>query len=518
MRHRPLAAVLLLSTLFFSVLLYLRFRTYDLVSVGLCRVAPFSSSCTTAPGHMLSPTSSELSTQKINPSVHSTRTRGRISLSIGSINIRFSRDATYDSTHTLLSSLEHILSAARRPIDPNTQFPSFALTAGSPYLMRQYGGERSWRLRGPKIADTALFGDWDVFALQEVLDGQYDDLVHWLGDEYDHAGVGRDDGKRAGEAVPVFWRRDTFELVNSAQGGVGKDGVEHFWLSDTPEVVGSVGWDAALTRMCTHVSLRLLATREIVHVFSTHYDHQGVRARAKSSELIVKRARAAAAHTKRFYLSQPPTQSQSQGLEEPLVVLIGDLNSPRNEGSWSTLVSPHYGLAANSTGATFLDTALSVPTRRTSPLLTDNEDPQRSELASGRKLPPPTSGGGGVLSEPVGPLRTFTDFSPSPRNAIDDRIDFIMLLDNSAVLDETRPDAVLDHSPSPPPPEKGEARVHWVRDTHASSGKHDARTGEDRWRIRTFGTLPNWSEGDAGFLISDHRPVTARIQRTFFTA
>ncbi|TKY90916.1 hypothetical protein EX895_000914 [Sporisorium graminicola] len=525
MRHRPLATLLLLSTLAFSLLLYLRFRTYDLVSVGLCRVAPSSSSCSSPRLDMLQvPSSSELITQKVHPAHYLGRTRGRISLSIGSINIRYSRDAAYDSTHSMLSTLGNMLSAARMGgVEPSAQFASsidpHARVPPSPYLTKQYHGERSWLLRGPKVADVALFNDWDIFAFQEVLDGQYGNLIDWLGEEYGHAGVGRDDGDRAGEAVPVFWRRDTFEAVSADQGGIGKDGVEHFWLSPTPSVVGSVGWDAALTRMCTHVSLRLLATREIIHVFSTHYDHQGVVARAKSSELIVERARNASAHTRSFYATlSPPRQQQ---LSDPLVVLIGDLNSPRNEGSWSTLVSPHYGLRANSSGATFLDTALSVPTRFKSPLLTDNEDPLRSEYASGRKLPPPPSDGeaakGGILSEPLGPLRTFTDFQPSPRRAIDDRIDFIMLLDNQAVLDQTRPDAVLDHSSSPPPPQR---RLQTGEGASSSSpspgGERRTRTDQpdQRWRIRSFGTLPNWSETDAGFLISDHRPVTARIQRT----
>nr|CDI51615.1 conserved hypothetical protein [Melanopsichium pennsylvanicum 4] len=460
--------------------------------------------------------------------IHPGRERGRITLSIGSINVRYSRNAAYDSTQSMLSSLQNLLTAARKGEGPS-QFASVIdpYAVASPYLMQQYRGERSWLLRGPKMADVPLFHDWDIFAFQEVLDGQYNNLINWLGEEYDHAGVGRDDGKRAGEAVPVFWRRDTFELVNKDNGGIGETGVEHFWLSATPEIVASVGWDAALTRMCTHVSLRLLATDEVIHVFSTHYDHQGVVARAKSSELIVDRARKASENTKAFY----KTQSFPNQLEEPLVVLIGDLNSPRNEGSWSTLVSPHYDLPANSTGSTFLDTALSMPSRFTSPLLTDNEDPHRSELASGQKLPrpPPTDASqAGILSEPLGPLRTFTDFQPSPRKAIDDRIDFIMLLDNQAVLDQTRKDTKLDHSISPPPPQKAGSAVVFARQVTSTSDASNFKTIEDkvelkksqtqeamdeRWRIRSFGTLPNWSEGDAGFLISDHRPVMARIQR-----
>lgn len=525
MCHR-LLAVLLLVTFAFGLLLLTRFRTYDFVSVGLCRVAPFSASCWSARLDMFLPTTSEMATQKLHTAQHG-RSKGRVALSIGSINIRYSRDTLYDSTHSMLSSIENSINVARLGTGPSSQLvaslDTHDIDPPSPFLMRKYHGERSWLLRGPKVADVVLFNNWDIFAFQEVLDGQYGNLIEWLGQEYDHAGVGRDDGHRAGEAVPVFWRRDTFERVNESQGGIGPDGVEHFWLSPTPNVVGSVGWDAALTRMCTHVSLRLLATDEIIHVFSTHYDHQGVVARSKSSELIVERARKASARTKAFYTlrKSPPSQS------EPLVVLIGDLNSPRNEGSWSTLVSPHYHLEANSTGATFLDTALSLPTRRKSPLLTDNEDPLRSKFASGRKLPPRPEPDaeikGGILSEPVGPLRTFTDFEPSPRNAIDDRIDFIMILDNGAVLDETRDDAKLDHSEMLPPssPRTGvharDIRItnQQKQEKRTTNRQNDrpARASLARWKIRAFGTLPNWSEADAGFLISDHRPVMARIER-----
>ncbi len=261
MRHRSLAALLLSSTLAFALLLCLRFRSYDLVSMGLCRVAPFSSSCATTPTLQVS--TAEMNTQKV---LRHARGRGRVSLTIGSLNIRYSRDASYDSaSNTMLASFENLLTAARKGLGPSsTQFASsvdpYAVSPASPYLMQQFKGERSWFLRGPKVADVPLFYDWDILAFQEVLDGQYTNLVNWLGEEYDHAGVGRDDGKRAGEAVPVFWRRDTFERVNHAQGGIGEEGVEHFWLSPTPDRVGSVGWDAALTRMCTHVSLRLLAT------------------------------------------------------------------------------------------------------------------------------------------------------------------------------------------------------------------------------------------------------------------
>lgn len=80
-----------------------------------------------------------------------------------------------------------------------------------------------------------------------MLHSQLLDLAYLLGEDYDWVGVGRDDGKQAGEAVPVFYKRDKFSLASEQDGGVGTGGVEHFWLSETPSVVASVGWDAVST-------------------------------------------------------------------------------------------------------------------------------------------------------------------------------------------------------------------------------------------------------------------------------
>lgn len=96
--------------------------------------------------------------------------------------------------------------------------------------------------------------------------------------------------------------------------------------------------------MCTHLALRLRtdpavsvtahpSLRAPIHVFSTHYDHKGVVARAKSSDLIVEQASIARRQSRKF-----------TGLE-PLIVLAGDLNSPREEQGWQvSLCRPtNYG-------------------------------------------------------------------------------------------------------------------------------------------------------------------------------
>ena len=60
-------------------------------------------------------------------------------------------------------------------------------------------------------------------------------------------GVGRDDGKEAGEMTALYYRADRFERLD--------DG--HFWLSEQPDQPGSKSWDTALTRMATWVKLAI---------------------------------------------------------------------------------------------------------------------------------------------------------------------------------------------------------------------------------------------------------------------
>ncbi len=60
------------------------------------------------------------------------------------------------------------------------------------------------------------------------------DLAALLGPSYGHVGVGRDDGKEAGEYSPIFYDRTKFEVVKWRT----------IWLSPTPDIPGSKGWDA----------------------------------------------------------------------------------------------------------------------------------------------------------------------------------------------------------------------------------------------------------------------------------
>ena len=69
---------------------------------------------------------------------------------------------------------------------------------------------------------------------KEVYHNQLLDLAVLLGPTYGHVGVGRDDGKEAGEYSPIFYDQTRFEVVKW----------KTLWLSPTPDVPGSKGWDA----------------------------------------------------------------------------------------------------------------------------------------------------------------------------------------------------------------------------------------------------------------------------------
>ena len=76
--------------------------------------------------------------------------------------------------------------------------------------------------------------------MKEVLHDQLEDLRRLL-PQYEFIGVGRDDGKAGGEYNPIMFHRARFTLLDSGT----------LWLSETPHVVGSKGWDADLPRVLT---------------------------------------------------------------------------------------------------------------------------------------------------------------------------------------------------------------------------------------------------------------------------
>jgi endonuclease/exonuclease/phosphatase family metal-dependent hydrolase len=157
------------------------------------------------------------------------------------------------------------------PADSTLQIMSFNIRYNNPD-----DGVHAWPHRKERVAGLIRFHGADVVGMQEVLKGQIDDLEALL-PGYAWIGVGRDDGAAAGEFSPVFYRADRIDLLDHGT----------FWLSETPGAPGSVGWDAAITRVATWARFRDASTGQAFFFLNTHFDHVGQQAREHSARLIL---------------------------------------------------------------------------------------------------------------------------------------------------------------------------------------------------------------------------------------
>lgn len=145
--------------------------------------------------------------------------------------------------------------------------------------------EKKWTKRRHEVVSSIAFhtqpGPANVVCLQEVLHNQLEDIL-WLlnnrGQHHDwtYYGVGRVDGVQRGEFAPVIFKHSEWRLLENRT----------YWLSETPSVP-SRGWDAALERIVTMVSLELRKDPLVrLNFFNTHFDHRGREARRQLAKLI----------------------------------------------------------------------------------------------------------------------------------------------------------------------------------------------------------------------------------------
>lgn len=153
-------------------------------------------------------------------------------------------------------------------------------------LLTAGDGANQWRYRRDLAAQVIRQHQPDVIGTQELFAEQGDDLIARLPD-YAWFGTGRRGG-RGDEHMGVFYRRDRLRVVESGD----------FWLSDTPDVAGSITWGNLLPRMVTWALFECIADRiadrRRFYLFNTHlpYREQDEDARVRSVEAIVQRVRA----------------------------------------------------------------------------------------------------------------------------------------------------------------------------------------------------------------------------------
>jgi len=139
-------------------------------------------------------------------------------------------------------------------------------------------GVNAWANRKTKVGDVIRFHKADLVGVQEALLSQLRDLEKLLPD-FAWCGVGRTDGKEAGEYSAILYRKARFQLLET----------NTFWLSETPEKAGSMGWDAAYPRIVTWARFKDRRTKKTFVHFNTHFDHRGEKARVESASLILKK-------------------------------------------------------------------------------------------------------------------------------------------------------------------------------------------------------------------------------------
>lgn len=138
-------------------------------------------------------------------------------------------------------------------------------------------GTNSWEFRFPATIEMIKDQKPDVIGVQEALTSQILFIEEYCRD-YDNVGVGRDDGKKKGEHMSIFWNKKTVKLL---QWGT-------FWLSETPEKP-SRGWDAMCRRTATWALMKDKKTGKKFYFVNTHLDHKGAEARKNGLKLIVDR-------------------------------------------------------------------------------------------------------------------------------------------------------------------------------------------------------------------------------------
>ncbi|WP_422079578.1 endonuclease/exonuclease/phosphatase family protein [Ulvibacterium sp.] len=135
----------------------------------------------------------------------------------------------------------------------------------------------NWNYRKEALVQLLKHYEASFIGAQEVLHRQLTYIDSAL-TGFAYIGVGRDDGRQKGEYSPIFYDSSRYKVLKS----------NTFWLSETPNKI-SVGWDAALERICTYGLFEEKGTGKKLYIFNTHFDHVGKVARAKSAELLVKK-------------------------------------------------------------------------------------------------------------------------------------------------------------------------------------------------------------------------------------
>jgi endonuclease/exonuclease/phosphatase family metal-dependent hydrolase len=137
----------------------------------------------------------------------------------------------------------------------------------------------AWPDRRPIMKECLTAADADIIGTQEGVFEQLKDVERDL-PQYRWLGLGRDGGSQ-GEFMAIFYKPARFDVMQ----------YDHFWLSDTPNVIASSTWGHSNRRMVTWARFKDLQSGSEFYLVNTHFDHQVQLAREKAAALLLERVK-----------------------------------------------------------------------------------------------------------------------------------------------------------------------------------------------------------------------------------
>lgn len=183
-------------------------------------------------------------------------------------------------------------------------------------------GSNRWEARRDLFVETIRRADPDIIGTQELWKIQGDHVLDRL-PQFSWFGVDRRGG-RGDEHMGVFFRRDRMKVID----------LGNFWLSDTPNVPGSISWGHPYPRMATWGLFETKAGQRF-WLINTHFPYR--------AEDDAARSKCAAAIAE--WVAQRPAGD--------VVVLTGDFNTgPESEAHrlLSGLLADAWVAASERTG------------------------------------------------------------------------------------------------------------------------------------------------------------------------
>lgn len=165
-------------------------------------------------------------------------------------------------------------------------------------------GINVWGIRSKHVSGLIQNYDDDIIGVQEALLTQIDDIQKDLGNSYEIYAVGRGGEGKNNESCAILCKRERFLILNKGT----------FWLSETPDIIGSKLEGSTLPRICSWMRLFDFYNERIMFVFNTHLDHMSPKIRYRMVGILF------------TYMEKLLINSISRN-----VILMGDFNAFSDE-------------------------------------------------------------------------------------------------------------------------------------------------------------------------------------------